>query len=92
MGLSSPSALAIEEVGVVCAHDHEVIEGDTLSRLSERFLNEKMAYSLIRNATNDKRKADKTYSYILFPNTIRVGWKLCIPPKVIDNYDQHFSP
>jgi len=50
-----------------------------LSRLSDKFYGDLLAYPVIVEATNAKAAEDDTYTFITDPDVIEIGQKLWIP-------------
>jgi dienelactone hydrolase/LysM repeat protein len=78
------AALALFQSGyaqstVDCATTVVVQPGDTLSLIAGRQLGSQVTYQAIVAATNVKAAVDSSYTAITNPNTLVVGWKLCIP-------------
>ncbi len=63
---------------VVCDLDVIVQRDDWLSKLSEKFYGNILAFPAIYVATNIKAAEDDTYTIIEDPDLIEPGWKLCI--------------
>ena len=87
--LSTPTSLAQEDEGdtppevnlpdeIVCALDVIVQRDDWLSKLSEKFYGDVLAYPAIFEATNAKFAEDNSYAFIEDVDLIEPGWKLCI--------------
>lgn len=72
-----PAALA--QNAPLCSADVIVRPGDTLSAIAERTLGDSGAFGRIVSATALAAKSDPSYSAIVNPAIIAVGWKLCIP-------------
>jgi branched-chain amino acid transport system substrate-binding protein len=70
------SAFAQNEVE--CQFDVIVQVDDWLSKLSEKFYGDVLAYPAIFDATNAKAAIDDTYAVIEDEDLIEPGWKLCI--------------
>ncbi|MEW5960889.1 MAG: substrate-binding domain-containing protein, partial [Chloroflexota bacterium] len=64
---------------VPCAEDYTVQLADWLSKLSDRFLGDPLAYPAIVLATNMAAVSDSGYQVIVDPDTIEPGQKLCVP-------------
>lgn len=64
---------------VTCAATVTVQPGDTLSLIAGRQFGSQVTYQAIVAATNAKAAVDHSYATITNPNTLNVGWKLCIP-------------
>lgn len=62
-----------------CAATVIVQPGDTLSLIAGRQLGSQVTYQAIVAATNAKAAVDSSFTAIANPNTLTVGWKLCIP-------------
>jgi acetyl esterase/lipase len=62
-----------------CATTVIVQPGDTLSIIAGRQFGNQLTYQAIVAATNAKAAVDSSYPAITNPNTLVVGWKLCIP-------------
>jgi len=62
-----------------CAATVTVQPGDTLSTIAGRQFGNQLTYQAIIAATNAKAAVDSSYNAITNPNTLSVGWKLCIP-------------
>ncbi|MCE7986144.1 MAG: alpha/beta fold hydrolase [Caldilinea sp. CFX5] len=78
------AALALYQSGnaqssLDCATTVIVQPGDTLSLIAGRQLGSQVTYQAIVAATNAKAAVDSSYTAITNPNTLAVGWKLCIP-------------
>lgn len=67
------------QTAVNCAATVIVQPGDTLSLIAGRQLGSQVTYQAIVAATNAKAAVDSSYTPIANPNTLSVGWKLCIP-------------
>lgn len=61
-----------------CELDVIVQRDDWLSKLSEKFYGEVLAFPAIAEATNAKTVVDPTYAFIENVDLIEPGWKLCI--------------
>ena len=72
----APAALAQD--AVACEEDYSVQADDWLSKLSDKFYGDVLAYPAIFEATNAAAQADDSYATIANPDLIEVGWKLCI--------------
>jgi hypothetical protein len=59
--------------------DYIVAEGDSLSRLADKYFGDPRAYPYIVEATNRKHAEDESYAKITDPRLIEVGWKIFIP-------------
>jgi nucleoid-associated protein YgaU len=59
--------------------DYIVQTDDWLSRLSDKFYGDILAYPAIVEATNAKAAQDDSYTFISDPDVIEVGQKLWIP-------------
>jgi hypothetical protein len=59
--------------------EYVVQADDWLSKLAEKFYGDKLAYSVIVEATNARAAADSDYTRIDDPDRIEVGQKLFIP-------------
>jgi fermentation-respiration switch protein FrsA (DUF1100 family) len=75
--LSQPTVHA--QTADLCATDVVVQPGDTLSIIAGRTLGNLGSYNLIVAATNAKAADDSSYATIANPNSLTVGWKLCVP-------------
>jgi len=64
---------------VTCDQDYNVQLADWLSKISERFLGDPLAYPAIALATNIASASDPSYAIIIDPDVVEPGWKLCIP-------------
>ena len=73
------AALAAPPAPVACEQDYTVALADWLSKLSDLFYGDVLAYPAIALATNMKAAEDASYAVIVNPNLIEPGWKLCIP-------------
>jgi ribose transport system substrate-binding protein len=70
---------------VSCSEDYTVQLADWLSKLSERFLGDPVAYPAIVLATNMAAVSDDSYAVIIDPYEIEPGQKLCIPSEADAN-------
>jgi len=59
--------------------DYVIVADDWLSKLSDKFLGDVLAYPAITNYTNQKNKEDSSYAKITNSDEIEVGWKIYIP-------------
>ena len=73
------TTLPFAQTAVVCEQDYTVSAGDWLSRLAEKYYGNPLAYPAIATQTNLKSETDFSYATIVNPDSIEVGWKLCIP-------------
>ncbi len=76
--LVAPAAMAAppaQEGG----QDYFVVADDWLSKLSEKFLGDVLAYPAITYYTNQMNAEDESYAQITDSNVIEVGWKVYIP-------------
>lgn len=64
-----------------CVETYNVVAGDLLSTIAQKFLGDLKAYPQIAQATNDAAKTDTSFKTIADVNKIEVGQKLCIPAK-----------
>jgi len=64
---------------VACEQDYTITAGDWLSKIAEKFLGNAGLYGTIVTQTNLKSEEDLSYATIVNPDSIEVGWKLCIP-------------
>jgi branched-chain amino acid transport system substrate-binding protein len=74
--VSSPAVQTQDEL--VCEIDVIVQRDDWLSRLSEKFYGDILAFPAIAEATNAKAAVDNSYTVIEDVDFIEIGWKLCI--------------
>jgi branched-chain amino acid transport system substrate-binding protein len=72
-----PSTSHAQEA-IVCDLDVIVQRDDWLSKLSEKFYGDVLAFPAIAEATNAKTVVDPTYAVIANVDLIEPGWKLCI--------------
>ncbi len=63
----------------VCERDHTVQADDWLSKLSDKYYGDILAYPAIVEATNAAAQSDSSYAAIANPDLIEIGWTLCIP-------------
>jgi branched-chain amino acid transport system substrate-binding protein len=59
--------------------DYVVVADDWLSKLSDKFLGDVLAYPAITYYTNQKNAEDSSYAKITNSDTIEVGWKIYVP-------------
>jgi len=71
-----PVAVASAQEAVECDEDYLVQADDWLSKLSDKYYGDVLAYWAIFDATN---AAGGDYATIENPDLIEVGWQLCIP-------------
>jgi ribose transport system substrate-binding protein len=64
---------------VTCDQDYTVALADWLSKLSDLFYGDTLAYPAIALATNMKAAEDSSYAVIVDPYIIEPGQKLCVP-------------
>lgn len=79
------SAPLSAQTTVTCDQDYTVAAGDWLSKLAEKYLGSPSAYPALATQTNLKSETDFTYATIVNPDSIQVGWKLCIPDQTAAN-------
>jgi len=70
--------IEIDPETVVCAQDVIVQVDDWLSKLSDKFYGDVLAFPAIAEATNAIATIDNTYTTIENVDLIEPGWKLCI--------------
>jgi ABC-type branched-subunit amino acid transport system substrate-binding protein len=63
---------------IACEKDVIVQVDDWLSKLSEKFYGDVLAFPVIFEATNTQAQADNSYAALEDPDLIEPGWKLCI--------------
>jgi iron complex transport system substrate-binding protein len=68
-----------QDVSQQCATEYVTQADDWLSKLSEKYLGDPMAFPAIVAATNLKHTESSEYAKIGNPDEIEIGWKLCIP-------------
>lgn len=68
----------VELTEFVCDFDVIVQRDDWLSKLSEKFYGDVLAFPVIAEATNTKALEDESYTFIEDVDFIEIGWKLCI--------------
>lgn len=73
------AAIAAPPSPVDCEQDYTVALADWLSKLSDLFYGDVLAYPSIVLATNMKAAEDSSYAVIVDPDLIEPGWKLCVP-------------
>ncbi|HZQ08112.1 MAG TPA: META domain-containing protein [Anaerolineae bacterium] len=73
------NAPAFAQTNVTCDQDYTIVAGDWLSKLAEKYFGSPSAYPAIVTQTNLKSETDFTYATIVNPDSVEVGWKLCIP-------------
>jgi branched-chain amino acid transport system substrate-binding protein len=66
------------QADIACERDVIVQVDDWLSKLSEKFYGDLLAFPAIFEATNTKAQVDDSYAALEDPNLIEPGWKLCI--------------
>ncbi len=64
---------------ITCAEEYTVQADDWLSKIADKLLGDVLAYPAIVAATNQKHTADASFAEVANPDSIEVGWKLCIP-------------
>jgi rhamnose transport system substrate-binding protein len=80
LALLVPTATAaLAQDAVACEEDYSVQADDWLSKLSDKFYGDVLAYPAIFDATNAAAAADSSYATIANADLIEPGWKLCIP-------------
>lgn len=79
IGTLSSVVLAAPPQQEAAGQDYIVQADDWLSKLSEKFYGDPLAYQAIVDATNEKVSADSSYATIADANVIEVGQKLYIP-------------
>ncbi|HXV42618.1 MAG TPA: ABC transporter substrate-binding protein [Anaerolineae bacterium] len=77
----TPQAVSATPVlqAVACEQDVVVQADDWLSKLSDKFYGDILAFPAIVEATNQQNATDDSYASIDNPDLIEPGWKLCIP-------------
>lgn len=79
IGLFVSLATVQAQESVACEQTVVVQADDWLSRIAERVYGDPAAYPAIVEATQAIAVEDDTFATIENPDTIEVGWKLCIP-------------
>lgn len=74
-----PPTHTFAQAEVVCENDVIVQADDWLSKLADKFYGDPLAFPAIFDATNSKAANDDSYATIASPDSIEVGWKLCVP-------------
>ena len=74
--LAAPSAQGQD---IECAVEYTTQADDWLSKLAEKYLGDAQAFPAIVAATNQKHAADAAFAAIDDPDTIAIGWQVCIP-------------
>lgn len=82
LALSAPS---FAQTAIACQTDYTVAAGDWLSTIAEKYLGSPSAYLALATQTNLKSETDFSYATIVNPDSIEVGWKLCIPDQETAN-------
>ncbi|MFC1975192.1 YbaY family lipoprotein [Chloroflexota bacterium] len=70
-------SLARQPTDIECEEDYTVQANDWLSKITEKYLGDVLAYPVIVKAANVD--ANDSYTDIIDPNLIEPGWILCIP-------------
>ncbi len=76
LALNAPT---FAQTTIACKTDYTVAAGDWLSTIAEKYLGSPSAYHALATQTNLKSETDFAYATIVNPDSIQVGWKLCIP-------------
>lgn len=63
---------------IICEQDVIVQVDDWLSKVSEKFYGDVLAFPAIFEATNARAQIDESYTQLDNPDLIEPGWKLCI--------------
>ncbi len=79
IGAVSPQQAIAQET--TCRETYTIQANDWLSKIADKFLGDIEAYTVITIATNEVAREDDSFTRILNPNRIEVGWKVCIPGK-----------
>lgn len=77
-----PAAMLAQEEAqseITCASEVTVQADDWLSKIAEKEYGDPLLYPALVTATNAAAATDSSYTAIADPNTIEVGWKLCVP-------------
>ncbi|MBN1219100.1 MAG: ABC transporter substrate-binding protein [Anaerolineae bacterium] len=85
--LAVPAASSAAPLGQ--GEDYVVQADDWLSKLSDKFLGDVLAYPAITYYTNQKNAGDDSYAKITSSDTIEVGWKIYIPTQ--EEAEAYFS-
>ncbi len=75
------SAPTFAQTAVTCEQDYTIAAGDWLSKIGDKYFGNVTAYRVIVTQTNLKSETDFSYATIVNPDSIQVGWKLCVPTK-----------
>lgn len=78
----SPATHTLAQGDINCENDVVVQADDWLSKLADKFYGNPLAFPAIFDATNAKAANDDSYAVIASPDSIEVGWKLCVPSTV----------
>jgi branched-chain amino acid transport system substrate-binding protein len=77
--IPQPVSAALVLQAAACEQDVVVQDDDWLSKLSDKFYGDILAFPAIVQATNQQNGIDDSYASIDNPDVIEPGWKLCIP-------------
>lgn len=80
MALLPGVSLAQDEAVYECESTVAVQVNDWLSKISDQYYADVLAYPAIVEATNQRAATDDTFTVIEDPNVIEPGWILCVPP------------
>ena len=72
----------LAQEAVQCQEEYIVQQGDWLSKVTEKYYGDVLAYNLIVEANN--AQSDDAYPNIADPDLIETGWTLCIPESPLE--------
>lgn len=72
---------AFAQAPVTCESDYTLAAGDWLSKIADKQYGNPLAYGAIATQTNLKSETDFSYATIVNPDSVQVGWKVCLPNK-----------
>ena len=81
LGLT-PAEHSLAQGDVTCENDAIVQADDWLSKLADKFYGDALAFPAIFEATNTKAASDDSYAILASPDSLEVGWKLCVPSAI----------
>lgn len=81
---------AMAQKSTECQLEYTVQSGDWLSKISEKYLGDVLAYPVIVEATN--AQTDERFADIANPDLIEPGWLLCIPGTAGDQQPENTPP
>ncbi len=74
----APTSAAVT-VSTICEQNYVVQSGDLLTKIAHKVYSNSVYYTVIYSVTAEVAKTNPTYTKLTSPDTLNVGWTLCLP-------------